>query len=953
MIVDELVLKLQADLADVKKKLAQVEADAAKAGKNAGENMGKQAGKGFDKTFKDNVDKTLHDVEGKAESSGSSMAGIFGKIGGAIAGAFALDKVVGFFKDSMKYAEEMQEEMGGVSKAAQEVNEDFENLGKKGIGVWNSVKLAVGTLLNNILMGFKVLAVAIADTFGGKNEERIVLLYQRQRDELKGLGEEMNKLSSINKRTADEELKLISLKEQLSDRAKKLGLDYDKLVASGKSWVQIVEEMQSKTRLNAQADLTDKQNLAIQRFTALEAGSQAQRRQVEQMRANPAAFAGSGANLAQMERALLITERDKEKAAAEVRAIAKRISDIDKTDAKKTDQVVAQVTAQQGNEARFLDSALRLKTIQKDLDYTIAKAEQQFRRGKIDEDERDRRISMAREEFRQATEYEMSSLRSGLAAYIEDTREAKREAIKAEADQARKLSYELLEAELKQAKDNEWEIQALKEDNADRLAEIDEAEQLKQRQADLESFAQTLQAANATTTGLSQILKAKDAGGALGGLGGTLGGLSQFKQFAPALGALGPLGSAVGAVGGIVSTLSGLFGKSDEERAREAAEQARRDEEAKKILELQANYQRSMLALQEAQAKLPFENLQRQLRLIDIESQQATLSGGNANTIETQRLARRQAAIQGTLTSESGTIAGGQLFGNVQSSPEGLIGFLSERGAQSLAIQQFVAGFSSIDNNLGTPAVGDAQVAALYGYRGKIPDVFIQQLDAYAARREDLKRQIASAIQDLSYAWADPARAQRGLAAISNINSTLAPGAFSASLGGVNTIASEINADTSIAENLLSTLEQSLANQKSIKDNTGKTAENTAKVLELRPDRERSFIDVGRGFIQSLGQIITTPSAMSISAGLRNFSAPAEIGTATLTMGRARTLQERMADALERQVMQGAEANVILNDILEAALELVAVMDGKATTAGRFTDIDLANRMASVDRRRI
>lgn len=51
MIVDELILKLQADLQDVKKALKNVESEAAKTGKEAGSQMGKAAGASFGDVF--------------------------------------------------------------------------------------------------------------------------------------------------------------------------------------------------------------------------------------------------------------------------------------------------------------------------------------------------------------------------------------------------------------------------------------------------------------------------------------------------------------------------------------------------------------------------------------------------------------------------------------------------------------------------------------------------------------------------------------------------------------------------------------------------------------------------------------------------------------------------------------------------------------------------------------
>jgi len=983
VIVDELILKLQADLADVKKGLAQVKVDAEKTGKEAGANMGKAAGtsfgdvfkkgevnakkggeslghaagKGFDTGLKDNVKKTLDDVKKESEGASSSLSGIFGKVGGAIAGAFALDKVVGFFKDSMKYASEMQEEMGGVSKEAREINEDFEKLSKNGLGFWNTVKLAVGTALNAIVTNLKALAVAFADAFSGKSVERTVELYHRERESLKSLGDEMTKLSSINKRTAEEELKLINLKEQLSDRAKKLGLDYEELARSGKSWLQILEETEKKSKLNAQADLTTPLLRSINRVDMLKAGIAQQQQILDQLKSNPGMASTTGANIAQLEKALLRSRRDLDNEEANVRRINAQIDNIDKPqkpEAGKTSGGGGGVE-ERGNEARFLDSALRLKTIQNDLEFTIRKAEQAFRKGKIDQAEFERIAGKngvggtAREEARQATEFELGSLRQGYAQFIEDNHAAKMEAIKAEADNARRLSNNLLEAELENAWGNEEELQELREANAKRLAEIDKAEVRKTATQYAQSFQQTMQAAQATTTGIAQLAKAKDIGSSLSAQGNVLQGISGFKDLAPSLGVLGPIGAGIGALGGIASTLSGLFGKSDEERAREAAEAQRVREEQLKILELQANYQKNMLALQEAAAKLPFENLQRQLRLIDIESQQDILRGGDATAIETARLQRRQTAIQGTLTSQSSAISGGQLFAGTGSSPEQLIGFLSERGAQSLAVQQFVAGFNSISSDIVNHAVGDAQISALYSYRGKVPDALLSILDDYNAKREALKSQFNAALQNLrGYGTATV----QDYETVNRIANTTAPASLAAAIGAVNTIGSEISADTGIAENLLSTLEQSLANQKQIQDNTKKTADNTAKALELRPDRERSFIDVGLGFIQSLGQRIS-PSAIGIAQGIarQNLTLPTSIGTATATSSLARTLQERMADAMEIQVAQGERANQLLDGILRATIELYRVMDGNPGTVSTFDDAAATAYLADRKRR--
>lgn len=950
--IDGVRFKVEADLSKLDQDLKKGEGKA----KAGGESLGKAAGKGFDSSLKSDVDKTLKDVQGKAESSGSALSSIFGKIGGAIAGAFALDKVVGFFKDSMKYAAEMQEEMGGVSKAAKEIEEDFDSFGKKGLGVWDSIKLAVGTLLNNIVLGFKSLAVTIADTFGGKSVERIVTLYQRQKDELKGLGDEMSKLSSLNKRTAEEELKLISLKEQLSDRAKKLGLDYDKLVASGKSWVEILKEMQNKSKLNAQAELSEKQNLAIQRFNAIESSEQQQKKLLEQFRANPAAFAATGATEESMRKALLRTQQDKAKEAANVRAIAQQITDVEKQETKKTPESIVNNSAQnRANEARFLDSALRLKTIQQDLEFTLKKAKDELSKGLIDKEEYYRRtndgkdggpLGTAREEARQATDYELNSLRAGFAQYIEDRHTATMLAINTEADNARKLSYELLEAERKQAKDNlneklkqakgieeeiqvvraeyEAELENAKEDNAKRLSKISQSEAIKTATAYAESFGRTMQAANATTTGIAQLAKAKDIGSGLSAGGSTLSGLAGFKEFAPALGVLGPIGAGIGALGGVFST---IMGDSEAKRAEAARQQAERDAAALKVLQNQEKYQKDLLEFQKAQANLPFKDLQRELRIIDIQAQQKRLSGGTAESVEAERLQRTSTAISGVLKSQSDTFTGGVFFNNSAQSPEALSAALGDVDRYGPSM------------NLLSTIIND--VAATRDTSGEKTgfDFYNQRMDR--VRSLSLPPQLKQAALDFIASVAASAfyRTARdngittesmASAAESNLTGFSKYGAaifrtaqgYEGMLGGrginqstsaVDSLIGEFTSDASKIENLLGLFERLNQTNIQIQENTKKTADSTTKLVET-PTRTASLIDITRGVFRSLGQSITPrlPGPIGLPDGVRE---------SVMAIDIHKSLQERSLNRLEDLVSIQRDSRQFLAIISKALAE--------------------------------
>lgn len=164
-------------------------------------------------------------------------------------------------------------------------------------------------------------------------------------------------------------------------------------------------------------------------------------------------------------------------------------------------------------------------------------------------------------------------------------------------------------------------------------------------------------------------------------------------------------------------------------------------------------------------------------------------------------------------------------------------------------------------------------------------------------------------------------------------------------------ISSEITADTSIAENLLSVIEQSNTLQLEISANTKKTAENTAKALELRPDRERSFIDVGQGYIQSLGQRI---SGMSVARrlGEQNFQLPSGIGSASGVATAARTVQELTADLLSMNAQQNDTMIDILQDVRAGIIELVAVLDANPNTVSGLSVSEFTRIQSEINRRR-
>lgn len=515
-----------------------------------------------------------------------------------------------------------------------------------------------------------------------------------------------------------------------------------------------------------------------------------------------------------------------------------------------------------------------------------------------------------------------NELKQATAEYIEDRTTAALFAEQAAYQKARENIFELANVEKKTKEELQKELQ-----------DAEEAHIRKTAQITAESFSRTLGAANATVSGFSQLANARSAGGVVSGLGGLSTGIAgfsdKFKSF-------GLIGKGISAAGGAISLLTGLFGKSDAQRAREAEEQKRRDEEAKALLELQANYQKNMLAIQESQAKLPFENLQRQLRLVDIEAQRQTLSGVDAGTVERNRLSQRQSAIQGVLSSEAGSISEGQLFGGQSADPQSLIRFLSERAAQQAAIGSFSAIANSVSNIQGMSLSGasgylTSLIAQLQSLSGQVPPELLSAVIPKLQAQQ----------QALAY-WSSIGR-----------GSDVIGGVDTSQLGipELGSLTSEINRDIGIAENLLSVIEQSNQTQLEIATNTKKTAENTSQLL--RPDRQRSFIDVGQGFISSLGQRIS-PSAVGIARSLsqQGLSLPSEIGMASTTSTLAKTLQERMAEAMEIQVRNSTRANELLSGILRASIELYKVMDGNPSTVSGFDYAAADAWLADRERRR-
>ncbi len=779
------------------------------------------------------------------------------------------------------------------------------------------------------ITGLGALVAVLNEVQAAAKPENIVKSYKQQATEMEKLGSRARELESINKRTADQERELIKIKQALSEKAIALGQDYNKLAQEVGNTADKFEILTRRERENAAAKLriqlteaqskTSESEKAVTDALARGENPYIQDNKIAQrilLGLATAPLGGAGALL--LKSSNIGAERDA--ALKNEKAIIDAYVKLYQPEGMEAGAMQSASSAgQKRNEQRFLESQQKLEQIAADKAYTIRKILSE----RLSNEEKVRRISDAEDAARILVQAETRQLRAGIAEYIEEKYIAEKINLDQQRDDQIANVRKLVIAKSISEKEAEEEIQKIREANVRKTAKLS-----------LDSFSQTAQAANATGQGLAQLGRSKDFAGGLSGIGATASGVSGFSD---KLKPLGIAGAGIAAAAGLVGLIAGLAGKSQEELQKEEAEAERRHQEQIKILELQANYQKDMLALQEAAAKTPFENLQRNLRLIDIQAQQQRLAGKSESEVEATRLASRRSAMQSTLSEQGGKIGEGALFEGVKATPESLIAFMNERAEQALAIAQF----NALIQSTADPNMTYGRMMAIYDiartYSGKIPAKLYNLGIEGIQRITDVFKNTTN--QNVGQLQENLQVASRFLAPARDISSTLV---------------SEISTDTNRAESLLSVFQDSLQVELDIRDSSRKTAENTSKALELRPDRERSFIDVGRGFIQSLGQVITTPSAMAIAQQMaaQNIGVPAEIGSATVTMGRARTLQERMADAMDRQVMQGAEALDIAYDMRAALYDLLAVLDANPNTQNKISVTEFTRAQSEINRRR-
>ena len=139
---------------------------------------------------------------------------------------------------------------------------------------------------------------------------------------------------------------------------------------------------------------------------------------------------------------------------------------------------------------------------------------------------------------------------------------------------------------------------------------------------------------------------------------------------------------------------------------------------------------------------------------------------------------------------------------------------------------------------------------------------------------------------------------------------------------------SEIISDTSVAENLLSTIEQSLATQLEIEKNTKKIAENTS--LQLEKDRGAAFIDIAAGGLRQYGNFLSGVSPITFA------SQAASVVLSSLAADTARKTDNELLSEL-----------VAINKDMRILLAEIALNTNRA--AGNFAGLTESELIAMID----
>lgn len=763
--------------------------------------------------------------------------------------------------------------------------------------------------------------VVLLNAFAPPDPKELVKNYEETAGALDELSAKTREIEKQNKRSIEQNGELAKSQIALRERAKELGVDYDALAAKTKNLAEQSQMLKNIAREQASA-------LLRERLDSLEERRKSSRRfsKAEKILSYlPSAAAGTAQIF------------DRDAIDADIKETREAYLKLYQAEGQAQKQAAAQAGGVAKPEYRYIDTKEELLKNMADAEATLQKLSAQNQSlaavetqitSKIEEYEsRNRIVPLAlRQQLERIQEERKdiqdsiseagtrlvldeqnlkSKLLEGLSTYLEEKGQAEREQIDQAHNEQMANLYRLYDA--KQISEKQFQ------ENSDKV----EKQYIKaQGELRAKQFTESLKSADSLARGLTKA-KSGDLSGAsdilssLGGAGESFkkGGLGA-KLFGES-GFLGSLGSTLstaapiaGAAIALVQGFSGLFQKSDAERAADAQKQADRDASALAVLQAQEKHQKDLLEFQKSQALLPFKNLQRELRITDLQAQQetikATQSGGDLSAIEKARLQKRSDLIGATLKEQSTQFQGGDFFNNTAATPQDLSQALGEvdRYTPSFTllnsiIQEFAASRGKLFETVGwyDERINTVQNLALppkikQAALDFINSTIYENYRAEALRGDSggqiagvLDGKIRSSFQLQLYNAGVNYAARVSGASVSGQNT--AGSGLQLSTTNVDRLLGEFSADAAVIENLFGLFEQSQQTDLEIAQNTKATADNTAKLTQI-DDRKFSYLDLGqkrvisKGFNVSVDRLKLPDAVSSTVLSASSTSAPSD-----------------------------------------------------------------------------
>jgi len=720
------------------------------------------------------------------------------------------------------------------------------------------------------------LTAVLVEVEDRSSPERTVKNFKEQANSLREVAKRADELNAVHKRTIAQEQELAAVKEKLRERAAALGIDYDKLAKAAGGAAEATKKL-----------IAEEKKLAEQKIRQ-------DLRQAEDLRMSAENdFAGLSSEQSAIVDASntmrgLPTRKDA-KRLGEIRAqkakdALKRLEEDDAALNAKPQTAIASGPAQP--EFRFVRARDELAKLRKEYESYIAIHGEQSDKG-----------MEALERFDIESERIRTQLVESLAQYTEDSYAAEKLQIERAYDEQRANIYELANLKAITEEEQEQALQKIRKQNIQNNANLQ-----------LKAFKDTLSGANDILNAI-QGAKGGDAGKQIGAFGGGLQGLAKASKGISGLtgvtdifGKAGPIGEVLAVGGSLISGIMSAFGEDEAERARQQAE---RDAMALKVMQSQESLTKQLLDFQKSQAETPFKQLQTQLRLIDLQGNQRKIGASDSQLTEIERetVQKKLAAVNDVLKSEGQSYSGGQFFTDVLTTPEGLASALSQSTGYSASIGLLQSIVNDVAGSRGQSAEKtgiDFYTSRLNTIAGlNLPPVMKQAaLDFISSVAADGFYRVArdngiNTDQDVFLASIGQ-RSRYGAQIFGlarSFESGLGGRAINTSTSAVDSLIGEFQADTSRLENLFSLFDQQTALSQQIADNTKKTAQNT----EIPANNALSFVNIGKGFTQSLGMVNAPVNSGALSL-------PSGLGTIALASQRLDAVNDSNLSRLDKMI---------------------------------------------------